>query len=361
MAFADLLFLGSIAFLLNSGLKKSSAYEDERDNDYEKYVEKLKNNEGEFERKIRVNKVRDNTPCFFNDGLSSEKFDSIARHAGRQIKRIKEINIYGAKIFCNVESQTGRTDWDFYVDFNDWGHITGTYWTCSDNEDSNIPLRYGKLVSELVAGYLDKKGIFLPDYSDEVDKNTSLETPGGRQYKIKKKFIKRIFGKKGRELYLEWNTKDLICEHLYPVISMLKNNGFTNIVSCPIYDVDNNSTYYELEVEQIVIGETGYFEKGNIFLDNTQIIISYHDKRDISIPRSLCKFKGRNYIEVGDALQEMGFSNIYEKKIPDLVLGLIKKEGSVEQVLIGEYSEPIRPNTEYTYDEEIIITYHVKK
>ena len=39
-------------------------------------------------------------------------------------------------------------------------------------------------------------------------------------------------------------------------------------------------------------------------------------------------------LKVGDELESMGFSNIYERKINDLVTGWIKKNGSVEEVLV---------------------------
>lgn len=73
------------------------------------------------------------------------------------------------------------------------------------------------------------------------------------------------------------------------------------------------------------------------------------------------KFRGNNYIAVGDYLQELGFLRIYERKIEDLKMGWIVKEGTVEKVIIGEKEEPIRQNTSYVYDEKIVICYHTKK
>ena len=56
----------------------------------------------------------------------------------------------------------------------------------------------------------------------------------------------------------------------------------------------------------------------------------------------------------------MGFSNIRERKIKDLILGWITKNGSVEKVLIecDGKEVPIKRNHLYDYDAEIVIEYH---
>ena len=65
-------------------------------------------------------------------------------------------------------------------------------------------------------------------------------------------------------------------------------------------------------------------------------------------------------LKVGDELESMGFSNIYERKINDLVTGWIKKNGSVEEVLveINDKEVPINKNQLYEFDTKIIILYH---
>lgn len=53
----------------------------------------------------------------------------------------------------------------------------------------------------------------------------------------------------------------------------------------------------------------------------------------------------------------MGFSNIYERKINDLVTGWIKKNGSVEEVLveINDKEIPINKNQLYEFDDRFTI------
>lgn len=56
----------------------------------------------------------------------------------------------------------------------------------------------------------------------------------------------------------------------------------------------------------------------------------------------------------------MGFSNIYERKIKDLVAGWVIKDGDVEQVLVNMNGSevPMNKNQLYEFDSEIVITYH---
>ena len=65
-------------------------------------------------------------------------------------------------------------------------------------------------------------------------------------------------------------------------------------------------------------------------------------------------------LKVGDELESMGFSNIYERKTNDLVTSWIKKNGSVEELLveINDKEVPINKNQLYEFDTKIIILYH---
>lgn len=47
-----------------------------------------------------------------------------------------------------VLSQSGISEWEFELDFNDYGKITGSYWIYSDNYDSMIPKALGNSIQE---------------------------------------------------------------------------------------------------------------------------------------------------------------------------------------------------------------------
>ena len=80
------------------------------------------------------------------------------------------------------------------------------------------------------------------------------------------------------------------------------------------------------------------------------------------MPSSADKFKRKNYVAVANYLQELGFTEIYERKINDLVVGFITKDGSVENIFIDEGKEvSIVQGKSYYYDTKIIICYHTYK
>lgn len=165
------------------------------------------------------------------------------------------------------------SDWEFNVDFNDWGHITGTRWIWSENGDSTIPAHYGKLMASEIYLLFKKRNIRIESYSDAVDNNVDLEKNG---LVFRKKSSESLFSK-DLEIYCQFESGKLKGEHLYPVISLIKRNGFVNVKSIPIKDIDDNSTKFRYEVEQVVINGTSFFEIGDAFWDSCEVYITYHD------------------------------------------------------------------------------------
>lgn len=309
-----------------------------------------------------VKEKRQATICYFKDGITYEEFIAIASRIKKQIKRIKKVNVIAAVIYCTVESQTGYSDWDFHIDFNDWGHITGTYWTYTENHDSNIPKHYGSMVSREISVLLHKRKIHLLDYSDIVDANGEIGTPSGLSFRQSIGLFERIFSS-NNAIISKFDSEDLREEHLYFVVSALKSNGFKRIKSIPIKDVGRNSDKFVYEVEQIVINGISFFEEGDRFPITSEVIVTYHMKKEIAIPYHVKHFRRRNYIYVGDQLQDLGFSNIYERKITDLIIGFMTKDGSVEDVFVdtGNGEELMNKGELYEYDTKIVITYHTFK
>lgn len=361
MSFSDWLIIGGAALLIKHGMKKEAANKKSADEEYYNYISDLREREAEWNRRSAVNSKRRNMPCFFVDGLSFTEFEEMAKRAGRKIKRIKDVTVNEGRIYCNVESQTGYSDWNFNVDFNDWGHVTGTYWTQTDNDDSSIPSHYGQMLSGWIHDFYRERGISLLDLSDFVDENKDLETGDAFNYSYKEKFLKKIFGK-SNDIVMKYATDMFLGEHLYPVISMLRENGFKNIKVLTVKDINDNSSGFYYMVEKVVINGIGCYDAGTIFPENAEVYITYHEKQTIRMPFSRGELRRKNYINVGDWLLEQGFTQIFERKIEDLVTGWITKEGSVENVLLdGDENRPIEKNAIYDYDQKIVICYHTKR
>lgn len=98
------------------------------------------------ERRRRAN--RPYMECAFDEGVSYERFQELAQEAVDGIKgRRIEITVKGPRIEGLVWSNTNLSTWRFTADFNDYGHITGQYWLCSENDQSVIPESIAKAVS----------------------------------------------------------------------------------------------------------------------------------------------------------------------------------------------------------------------
>lgn len=371
MKFSDLLILGGTTWILKKALQKETSDIPNDDIDFEKLMAEIDKPKSrtdtyvrssefqlemaEWDRIERIGRERRRVPCFWNDGIMYDDFVQIAKLSARGFKRLRLVSVDDAVIRCNVESQTGYSDWYFTVDFNNWGHVTGTFWTLSDNEDSLIPKRYGKIVSGLIHELLKERNILLNNLSDVVNDNKDLGTERGLNYFAKEKKFKKSM----RVVIMENESKDLIGEHLYPVISLLKKMGFKNIKSVPIEDANLHNRYYIYKVEQVIVAGTEYFNQGDVFYENSEVIITYHEKQRITMPFSERDLIRKNYIDVGDILENLGFTEIYERKINDIAPRMFRKEGIVDRILIdGNENSPIKKGEKYEYDAKIVIVYH---
>ena len=77
--------------------------------------------------------------CSFSDGVSRFQFENIIRTACSPIRRLKIIDIDDAKVRCQVKSNSGLSSWEFTMDFNDNGHLTGQCVLSTDDDESIIP------------------------------------------------------------------------------------------------------------------------------------------------------------------------------------------------------------------------------
>ena len=118
---------------------------------------------------------RKQTPCTFDDIITESVFSAIVRHATR-IRRIKRVSIRGPVVEGTVLSQSGISEWNFTIDFNDYGRVSGKYWISSENHDSNIPERVAARCSGAIKAteeYADAGGCVCPDgkgYFVDTDK-----------------------------------------------------------------------------------------------------------------------------------------------------------------------------------------------
>jgi hypothetical protein len=64
---------------------------------------------------------------------------AIARDVAKGTPRVEDVVVTGMSVTLFVRSNSGLTTWTAEIDFNDYGHLTGTYWLSTENSASLIP------------------------------------------------------------------------------------------------------------------------------------------------------------------------------------------------------------------------------
>lgn len=339
---------------------------------------------------------RKNTPCYFIDGISKEQFNVIVKRASKHIKRLTELTVDGAIVYGTVRTQSGLSEWNFEIDFNDYGHITGQYWISTDNSDSTIPLHIADNITKMIHSFPEGFG----NISSSKNTNHSKSGDDEKQERIRlektkqqiqsfKKVKKRSFLKKhwkglvfsiftlfcmciclsvwGYKYYdsqknieIGVSSASVIGSNYEQVIEELKSRGFTNIYTYPVSDLELEDAELEYTVEGINIHGKDIFESYFEYPYDTRIEITYHVVKNVFIPVSSKAAKKMLFNELEELIREAGFVNINFQVEYDLITGWITEDGLIKSVTInGE--DDFEENSEYRPDVEIVITYHTFK
>ena len=86
--------------------------------------------------------------------ISEKRFEAIARIEARKIKRIETLDVVGYTINATVRTITGIGTWQFSLDFDQNGYVTGGYHVWSENDESSIPQELAKSISKAIQTYL---------------------------------------------------------------------------------------------------------------------------------------------------------------------------------------------------------------
>ena len=98
------------------------------------------------ERAKEREEIRKNTPLVFKEPITEELFQKIVIDAAKPIKRLKVV-VRDQFVAGSVTTISGIKTWDFAIDFNDFGNLTGKYWLVyCENDDSEIPLQFAKKI-----------------------------------------------------------------------------------------------------------------------------------------------------------------------------------------------------------------------
>jgi len=351
-------------------------------------IHKIKesNEKARQEEEIKIQKENKRKSCVYNfdEGLSKEEFDEIVFSCTRKIKRIENVEIDGLAIYVTVSSVSGLSLWDFILDFNDYGKLTGKYYLKSENYDSDIPQKLNHLIYEKLEPHID-----TIKENKRIEKERQKEEQQKRQYKNQKKLTKqkkrKQFCKKHRKgiavfvcivllgiltligyyqysklIPIGYNDEMLVGLSFEVVEDKLKNAGFTNVLTAAAEDLTLEQAELENVVFEVKIKDDNDFTKDKKSPYDTKIIVRYHSIAPVSSPFSSDEIDKRNYLEVQNQFQEAGFVNISLEPIYDVVLGWFASDGEIESITINDEDEFYK-GKDYRQDDEVVIKYHTLK
>ena len=340
-----------------------------------------KKNREEAEQRAAQENRRRNSKCKFDDGISETEFAELVLKVTKKIKRVKNISVSGPVVSGEVESQSGISTWDFCVDFNDYGHITGKYWIRSENDGSSIPRRIAEMISEQLfqivhAEVAQTAEDDFCDPDDDIDEPIADEnTTNAPQPKKKRKgcivfALLALLCLASFLAYNYWQYSKLISvgaasssftnQDYSDAYEVLTEAGFSNIYLDEIFDLTYDQKENEGSIISVIIDGAESFDSSDKFPYDTEVIIAYHGLKPVVVPVTSKGAKGANYIDIQNAFNDAGFVNIVLEPIPDIVLGWFVKDGEVDTVLVdreSKYSE----DSQYRPDVEVVIKYHTPK
>ena len=174
--------------------------------------------------------------------------------------------------------------------------------------------------------------------------------------RIRKKRLKALFFNK-KNLSIDFSTTNLVGEDYIEVMKELEEAGFNNCRAVAVKDIYVDSKKYVGEVEQVVINGQSYVSEGTMIPYDAEIIVTYHLKREIEFPFNQKMVKKMDYEQVADMLLDLGYTEVYTFPLKDLKTGWIKKDKSVQQILIAGV-ESVKKGIVLEYDKKITIQYH---
>lgn len=171
-------------------------------------------------------------------------------------------------------------------------------------------------------------------------------------------YVDRLVELAEGEVKLDVPASEYKYKNYTEVEAALKALGFTNIKYEVLYDIVFGITD-EGEVESVSIAGNKDFKKSDVFASDAEIIITYHmpeeaDPSNITMPMSSSGYDGQNYLDVQQALKDLGFTNIELGEVTEDDTSYT--DGEVFLVEIGGLS--FDAGDVFSPDEKVYIKYY---
>lgn len=100
-------------------------------------------------------KRRRESPLRFDEGpITQIEFTEMAELAAKRTPRLTNVSVTGMTVAIQVRSISSLSMWRAEVDFNDYGHLTGTYWIRSGKSDSLVPQHFAEALKAQIESRL---------------------------------------------------------------------------------------------------------------------------------------------------------------------------------------------------------------
>ena len=164
-----------------------------------------------------------------------------------------------------------------------------------------------------------------------------------------------------KQLELKVNSADLIGQDYKTVVQTFQDNGFINVSSEAVNDITIPEASSQDIVFEVSVKGNIAFKETDVYAENAPIKVFYHNISEadamIRLFSSSKDLKNDNYETVREQFEDAGFINVSVEPIYDVKIGLMKKDGAVEQVSINGYNT-FEEGDAYRYDSPVRIVYH---
>lgn len=174
---------------------------------------------------------------------------------------------------------------------------------------------------------------------------------------VETKYVDKLLELAPGEVKTDMAAADYYSMNYKDAAKALESLGFTNIKYEALYDIFFGWTD-EGAVKSVTINGNGEFSRGTIFNANDEVVITYHmpeedDPSYIKMPLASEDYDGMNYLEVEQALKDLGFTNI----ITYSSTSSYHNDGEVFSVAVNRHS--FDAGDAFKADEKITIDYYI--
>ena len=130
----------------------------------------------------------------------------------------------------------------------------------------------------------------------------------------------------------------------------------------PIFDIDRAMADKEATVRERERLKEQTRQKKLEYLSHNKAESDHFENGDLKLPISSSEIEEEDYIfsDLHNVFINSGFTNVIPKKIEDVKIGLLKKDGEIEKVTVNGKTS-FSKGEWVDKDTEIVITYHTKK